>query len=154
MLYSTSSFTIRYFLTSQYRKVVFSAPCQILKNPQDGDVTLSSDGSTTKATYSCSIGYSLKGTSKMSCQDDGLWDALPPICGMQNKGYCRGIFLYLLINSHHLDNYIIPQVYTILMFVLIRKYFIKDHALIECCFARTAQRYYSQVLAFTNKTWS
>ena len=40
------------------------------------------NGSLSKTTFQCNLGYTLKGTSQAICIDDGLWNELPPICGM------------------------------------------------------------------------
>ncbi|KAL4230224.1 Sushi [Mactra antiquata] len=62
----------------------FSSPtcvtCDTLSIPNNGDVTLISDDSITQAIYTCNIGYSLSGTSILTCRSSGTWDFTEPTC--------------------------------------------------------------------------
>jgi hypothetical protein len=47
-------------------------------------VTLSSNGTLSQAEFSCSTGYHIAGDEIISCQTDGLWDGVDPLCGKHN----------------------------------------------------------------------
>ena len=64
------------------RILIFLVPCQSLGIPVDGQMEILTNGSLSKTTFQCNLGYTLKGTSQAICTDDGLWNELPPICGM------------------------------------------------------------------------
>jgi len=55
--------------------------CEPLVAPANGSLLLSSDGSKSTATFSCSHGYSLNGAQTLVCAADGMWDKLVPTCG-------------------------------------------------------------------------
>ncbi|XP_052281318.1 sushi, von Willebrand factor type A, EGF and pentraxin domain-containing protein 1-like [Dreissena polymorpha] len=54
--------------------------CKTLTNPLSGTVTLSTNGLVTKATYSCSSGYTLQGVTNRTCLTDGNWDGADSTC--------------------------------------------------------------------------
>ncbi|XP_060586065.1 P-selectin-like [Ruditapes philippinarum] len=54
--------------------------CQTLAEPTDGSVTLSSNGITTVATYSCDAGTTLNGDSSRTCRTDSTWTNNAPTC--------------------------------------------------------------------------
>ena len=64
------------------RILIVLVPCQSLEIPVDGQMEILTNGSLSKTTFQCNLGYTLKGTSQAICTDDGLWNELPPICGM------------------------------------------------------------------------
>lgn len=39
------------------------------------------DGTVTKATFTCDVGYVLDGYSELTCLNTGLWDNDVPDCG-------------------------------------------------------------------------
>ena len=59
--------------------------CQTLDVPDNGNVSVSTDSTKTKAIFTCDIGYTLKGTSKTMCRSDGTWDFAAPTCGTIQK---------------------------------------------------------------------
>ncbi|XP_052791561.1 sushi, von Willebrand factor type A, EGF and pentraxin domain-containing protein 1-like [Mya arenaria] len=54
--------------------------CPTLTDPYSGTVDLETDGTTTKATYMCAAGYYLDGTNSLTCQTNGFWSDVAPIC--------------------------------------------------------------------------
>ena len=58
----------------------FSAQCAELGTPHSGNMSLSSDGQQTTASYQCAVGYHLDGVSERVCADSGNWDSIAPIC--------------------------------------------------------------------------
>lgn len=67
------------YILKQYT-VYLIAECQALTSPTDGNVTLSSNGTLTTATFTCEIGYSLDGKSAIQCLADGTWSNSSPTC--------------------------------------------------------------------------
>ena len=58
-----------------------SVACETLYPVDNGVINITTDGSTTQATYTCESGFSLKGFSLLTCRSDGAWDFSPPVCG-------------------------------------------------------------------------
>ncbi|XP_060562325.1 sushi, von Willebrand factor type A, EGF and pentraxin domain-containing protein 1-like [Ruditapes philippinarum] len=56
--------------------------CDLLSVPTGGNVTISTDGSVTKASISCMTGYTMSGISTLTCGSDGSWDIQTPSCGV------------------------------------------------------------------------
>ena len=54
--------------------------CPSLKAPENGDVKVISDGSTTTASFTCDPAHSLEGNSKLTCRSNGIWDHPQPLC--------------------------------------------------------------------------
>ena len=54
--------------------------CPNLRNPSNGQVTLSGNRLGSVATYSCNSGFSLEGVSRRTCQMDGRWSDSEPSC--------------------------------------------------------------------------
>ena len=55
--------------------------CQTLDVPDNGNVSVSTESSKTKAVFTCDTGYTLKGASVTICRSDGTWDFAVPTCG-------------------------------------------------------------------------
>ena len=55
--------------------------CQTLDVPDNGNVSVSTDSTKTKAVFTCDAGYTLKGTSESICRSDGTWDFAVSTCG-------------------------------------------------------------------------
>ena len=60
---------------------VLSETCPDLESPSSGSVTISSDGSLTRAVFDCLPDYELVGAAELSCQSNGSWDFTTPLCG-------------------------------------------------------------------------
>ncbi|XP_053399292.1 CUB and sushi domain-containing protein 3-like [Mercenaria mercenaria] len=56
--------------------------CEALSVPTGGNISLSTDGSITKAAVTCLIGYTMSGTPTLTCGSDGNWDYQTPTCGV------------------------------------------------------------------------
>ena len=54
--------------------------CPDLVDPVNGMVMVTGNSVGNTATYSCDDGFSLSGVDMVTCQDDGQWSDLPPIC--------------------------------------------------------------------------
>ena len=60
--------------------------CQNLLNFENGNQQLTTDGTVTKALFTCNEGYSLTGSPEISCQRTGLWEIHTSIkCGRQHE---------------------------------------------------------------------
>ena len=60
--------------------ILFSATCDGLDNQDGANITMTTDGSQTQALYNCDTGYSITGSSLLSCLSDGTWNISPPSC--------------------------------------------------------------------------
>ncbi|KAH3840554.1 hypothetical protein DPMN_114004 [Dreissena polymorpha] len=40
------------------------------------------DGSTTTATFTCDVGYTMSGSANLACRSDGGWNVTQPTCSM------------------------------------------------------------------------
>ena len=69
------------YSNDQENQFILSVSCNKLTSPTNGAVTLTSDGSTTVANFSCSLGYTMTGSSLLTCKADGSWDFTSPACG-------------------------------------------------------------------------
>ena len=54
--------------------------CPGLDNPGNGTVMVHGTSLGDTATYSCNMGYELEGVDTVTCGDDGVWSAGPPVC--------------------------------------------------------------------------
>ena len=59
--------------------------CPTVSNPSSGSVTISTNGTLSRADFACSVGYHVTGNDIISCQTNGLWDASDPLCGTLNN---------------------------------------------------------------------
>lgn len=55
--------------------------CESLDTTSGGEISFGTDGQTTTATYSCEAGYTISGTSPLTCRSDGTWDFTAATCG-------------------------------------------------------------------------
>ena len=60
--------------------LLFSVLCQTLTAPTSGSVVISTDGTTTVATYTCHADYYLEGSYTSVCGTDGNWNNQQPTC--------------------------------------------------------------------------
>ena len=58
-----------------------SVTCLELDTPEGGLVTMRSNNSVTQAVFACASGYTLQGTSVLTCRSTGTWDLTVPDCG-------------------------------------------------------------------------
>ncbi|XP_052281309.1 CUB and sushi domain-containing protein 3-like [Dreissena polymorpha] len=58
--------------------------CSVLSNVSGGSYTLSSNGTTTTATYTCSTGYTISGVTSLICQTSAVWSSSTPTCVCNN----------------------------------------------------------------------
>ena len=60
-----------------------------MDHPNSGNVSVSTDGTTSTATFTCVNGYKLIGEKIITCGEDGQWsDAIP---------YCGKIYFHILL---------------------------------------------------------
>ena len=67
------------------------AQCQELSSPQNGSYLITTNGTTSIATFQCNVGTSLNGTDTLICFPDGSWSTTIPYCGK--------VFIFLVLNS-------------------------------------------------------
>jgi len=60
--------------------------CPALANPDHGSVSAATTISGSTAVYFCDPGYSLSGSTTLTCQSDGTWDGTPPSCTIVDCG--------------------------------------------------------------------
>ena len=56
--------------------------CEDIVSPDEGTLTLTSNGTITRAEITCSVGYSISGSIELTCASDGSWTGDFPSCGM------------------------------------------------------------------------
>ena len=56
-----------------------------LVNPDNGMVMMTGNMQGDISTFICNSGYELVGNETLTCQDDGQWSALPPVCQLGKK---------------------------------------------------------------------
>jgi hypothetical protein len=56
--------------------------CDSLSTSSGASFELSTDGTETIATFLCPAGYTMVGSSNLTCRTDGSWDISPPECSM------------------------------------------------------------------------
>lgn len=64
----------------------FLVSCDSVSSLTDGDLGYSSNGTVTKVTFTCSIGYTLysaTGETSVACTEDGTWNTVTVSCGIQ-----------------------------------------------------------------------
>ena len=61
---------------------MFAAICNTVIKPDNGEVKFTSNGKITTATFQCGNGYTMSGSSELSCRADGTWDFILPDCGL------------------------------------------------------------------------
>ena len=54
--------------------------CPDLMAPDNGQVVVFGTSPGDTAMYSCNPGYELDGVDTLTCGDDGVWSAAPPVC--------------------------------------------------------------------------
>ena len=59
-----------------------TARCTNLSTPTGENVTMSTTGSVTQAEFTCAAGYTISGTSLLTCNEFGDWDFSAPTCGL------------------------------------------------------------------------
>jgi len=71
----------RVWLIQSHGLFPISETCSTLSTLPSGNITLSTRAGTTVATFSCHVGYSLKGPGSVLCLEDGTWSDSLPSCG-------------------------------------------------------------------------
>lgn len=65
---------------------VCTAPqCPSLTAPPNGFVSVTGTVSGSVATYSCQRGFSLVGSQRRTCRDNGVWSGVTPLCQRETK---------------------------------------------------------------------
>ena len=54
--------------------------CPLLSAPENGAVMVNGWSVGEMAVFTCNEGYELVGASKLTCQENGMWDNPPPMC--------------------------------------------------------------------------
>ena len=54
--------------------------CLTINSPVNGSIVSSTNGTVTKSSFGCELGFTLKGSDVISCQNDGLWEKSTPVC--------------------------------------------------------------------------
>ena len=79
MLYTLLWLTI-FLLSSMHFRVWAAITCDGLMSPYHGRVQWSSLSLNSVATYTCSVGFVLEGARERTCQENGQWSGVPPLC--------------------------------------------------------------------------
>ena len=56
--------------------------CPPVASPGGGSVTVTTDGTTSTAYFTCDLSYTMDGSSTATCTSSGVWDTTVPTCGM------------------------------------------------------------------------
>ena len=64
-----------------FKNNLFSVSCTTVDHPKSGTVSVSTDGTTSTATFTCVSGYKLIGEKIITCGEDGQWSDAIPYCG-------------------------------------------------------------------------
>ena len=56
--------------------------CQDLSQPSSGAITFETDGSVTRALFTCDIGFTVQGDANSACLADGSWLTTETSCGI------------------------------------------------------------------------
>ena len=59
--------------------------CPDLENPENGQVTLTNRLPGSVATYTCDAGFILIGSQTRSCQNNGFWSGIMPLCQRKRR---------------------------------------------------------------------
>ena len=54
--------------------------CPDLTAPDNGQVVMNGTSPGDTAMYSCNMDFDLEGVDTVTCEDDGVWSAQPPVC--------------------------------------------------------------------------
>ena len=60
---------------------LITVTCPVLGSIENGTTTLATDGISTVATFSCDLGFTLRGHKTISCDSSGEWREQLPACG-------------------------------------------------------------------------
>jgi len=58
-----------------------SVSCDTLDVVVGGNISMTTDGSSTVAMVTCEEGFTRSGTGNLTCRSDGTWDVQLPTCG-------------------------------------------------------------------------
>lgn len=70
-----------HFSQTSFISIFFVVECDSLPEIDSGFIQISSNGTLTKAVYSCINGYHIFGESEIHCLTDGKWSSPMPSCG-------------------------------------------------------------------------
>lgn len=61
---------------------IISGKCQDLSQPNFGAITFETDGTVTRAHFTCDVGFTVKGDANPACLADGSWLTTETSCGI------------------------------------------------------------------------
>ena len=70
---------------------MFAVTCPVLASIQNGTTILTTDGVSTSSSFTCDLGFMLKGQETITCDSSGVWGDQPPTCGK-----AKTILMYVL----------------------------------------------------------
>jgi len=74
----------------------FAAECIAPDAPTNGSVSVSADGN--QATYSCNLGYVLKGNAERWCSTEGYsWNGTAPTCSREKTLAATNCYMKVLL---------------------------------------------------------
>lgn len=85
--------------------------CDDLGAPYKGQVVLGGRSPGSKATYSCSPGYQLVGSSTRICQNNGQWSGSTPFCRSKNSISTRILLTVEFVQLYLWSTYSFLQLY-------------------------------------------
>ena len=77
--------------------------CDAAPSIESGVYNYITNGTTSTLNYSCTEGYTMKGSQILTCKEDGLWDIVSPQCGKLIADFKQTLPLSFLQSLYHCD---------------------------------------------------
>ena len=61
--------------------------CDAAPSIESGVYNFITNGTMSTLNYSCTEGYTMRGSHILTCKEDGLWDIVAPLCGKLIKDF-------------------------------------------------------------------
>ena len=77
--------------------------CDAAPSIESGVYNYITNGTTSMLNYSCTEGYTMKGSQILTCKEDGLWDIVSPQCSKLIPDFKQTLPLNVLQSLYHYD---------------------------------------------------